>query len=222
MTIYIGKKEYNFTPEQLNSMYLDEGYEANVYRLGNIILKIYKDKKVKARLDYETAKKLSKMKTKRIQMPRQPIFDHNGVFLGHTALYLTPYSPKNIARMNMQKFIEEVQALDDDLKLLSSNYIDAMDLTLDNTIYTGDINLCDPGSYLVRDNKPIQYIRNFNSYELKKYLGNELLPNIIHLTRKQQNNLTKNFLASDSLVDYLEETAVPTEKVSTYVKRISK
>lgn len=221
MTIYIADKKYNFTEEELDYMYIDEGQEANIYRLGDIILKIYKENSPKAKLNYKVAKKLSKIHTKRFLMPSKPIFNEEGLFIGHTTKFLNSYSLKNIAKIKMACFLEELKQIEEDIDILSSEHVDIMDLTTSNTIYNGNINFCDPGSFVLRPQKSSQYLASLNKKELEIYLIDELFPSIVSLTKKQKQNLAKYFSTMSYEEIFTSET-IPTEKVATYIKRISK
>lgn len=58
MKLYIEDKLHEFTEEQLNYMYLDEGNEAVIYRKGNQVLKVYKDYYFQEKCFIQLVKKL--------------------------------------------------------------------------------------------------------------------------------------------------------------------
>lgn len=220
MTIYIDKEEYNFTSDELESMYLSEGLEADIYYFKQMILKIHKENISKARLDYSTFQQLSQISTERILMPQYPILDHNGDFCGYTEPFIYSYSIKNIANMKINMLLQELELIKEDLNLLANNKIDVTDLTTSNTLFTGNIYLCDPGSYLVRNNKTKEYINYLNENELSEYLNSELFPYIVPLTRNQKKYLIEK-TSYYSGFDYLKE-ANNQEKVSTFIKRFTR
>ncbi len=230
MDFYINEQKYSFTSDELDDMYVSEGNEATIYRLGPKALKIYKRFSNKYRLNHETAAYLQKLSTNRILLPEEliykPIKDEETnkylkKFSGYTTLFKNSYSLKLLSKMPLTNFASEVNLISKDIDFLSENNISICDLTFDNTIYDGKINICDPGSYIIDYKHSKQFISILNKMNLNYYLCIELLGNIISLTKNQKEKLY-DFIDSYYLTEELQNSLSSTKSVETYVKEIVK
>ena len=240
MKFYIEKKDYSFTEDELNFMYLNEGNEAFIFRLGSDVLKIYKPFSRKDRLDNETAYFLSKIETKRILLPKsliyissnEPVyFNENELlfalksnnkekeFIGYTAEYKDSISIKNLANITIKDFSTEVSYLVEDIKILTQNHISICDLNLSNTLYNGNLFICDPGSYIIDYNHSLSYLEVINNMNLNEYLILEILKNITSLTKQEKEKLLK-FSESYYLTEELQKESSSTKSLKSYVKKI--
>ena len=217
MKVYIGNKEYNFSQEQLDYMYLDEGMEATIYRLDSKVLKIYKDYSQKERLDYDEAAILSKIPAKKYLLPLEPIYDVDRNFIGYTALYKDKHMFKYLAQMPLNAFAGELDDLVSDTNLLGMNAISIEDLTYDNTIFDGHIAICDVGSFTTNDFS-LDTLKQDNYDKLNTYICEEILANCVSLTRKQKIFLSK--IAEN--YDIRKEVSKDDSKtVGAFVKKIT-
>ncbi len=219
MQIYIGQEKYNFTKENLAYMYLDEGKEATVYRLSSRILKIYKTRPEKATLGYDTAAILSKIPTTNYLLPQEPIYDKDKNFDGYTSTYKEKHSLSFLGKVSLQAFIKELETLIKDTYLLSENGIDIYDLNYHNTIYDGHILICDPGSFMKVYNIDKKTLSEENKKKLNDYIIEEILPNIIELSRKKKQMIR----AMSSSYDILEEVKKDNSKtVGAFIKKMTR
>ena len=74
LKIYVGVQYLELSKFNLVKRYLGQGKEAKVYRFGYEVLKIYKKRCKKDRLDEETACFLSEFETKRVLFPKRNIY----------------------------------------------------------------------------------------------------------------------------------------------------
>lgn len=226
MKYYFNKKWHEFTTEDMEYMYENEGKEADVYRYFDKdtkkvkALKIYKTYCSKDRLDEDTTYKLIGIPTKRFVMPEDAIYDERKNFVGQVMNFYQGFSFKNIGNMPIEKFIEEVKIILEDAKTLATEGIDIEDLNRENTIYTGIINLIDSGSFRVVE--PSSYVFKHNEAIVKEYILSELLLELIPLSKKKKQSITKKLLESDTNIDILFENYEKEENVKSFTKRICK
>lgn len=226
MKYYFNKKWHEFTMEDMEYMYENEGKEADVYRYFDKdtkkvkALKIYKTYCSKDRLDEDTTYKLIGIPTKRFVMPEDAIYDERKNFVGQVMNFYQGFSFKNIGNMPIEKFIEEVKIILEDAKTLATEGIDIEDLNRENTIYTGIINLIDSGSFRVVE--PSSYVFKHNEAIVKEYILSELLLELIPLSKKKKQSITKKLLESDTNIDILFENYEKEENVKSFTKRICK
>ena len=223
MKLYYDGELLCFSERDLDYMYLSEGTEGIVYRYKRDALKVYKEFSCKDRLDEETAKELTLIKTSRILLPRKLLHNISSKFVGYSTMFLDKYSHKYISNMKMTDFNEEISLLCQDCDILGDRHIDIEDLNSDNMIYDGSIYICDPGSYKIRREDPISEIKKHNREVMKEYLIESILKSSSKLTRKEKVNLDNHFMIEDvPIEDILCEEADPNETVKGYVKRISR
>ena len=219
MQIYIGNKKYDFTYEQLCYMYLDEGSEATIYRLGNKVLKIYRNNPSKVVLGYETASLLSKIATNNYLLPEKPIYDENKNFDGYTTTYKDKYPISLIAKMPLDKFLKELKSLAEDTDILTEHDIEIYDLTYENTIYDGHLHICDPGSFLKLYGEAVNNLSEKNRSKLNLYLYKEILANCLVLSKKKKEKIA-NMAESYNAIEEIEKDTSKT--VGAFVKKIAR
>ena len=139
MKIRLGKKIFEFNDIQLDKMYIDEGMEGTIYRLGEDALKIYSKYPAKDRLNEEEALKLSKIVTERFLLPKKLIYDEDNNFIGYSTKFIEDYDFKNVRYLPMNEFCSELDILYNELKSLNDNLVDVEDYSLYNAIYNGEI-----------------------------------------------------------------------------------
>lgn len=223
MIININGQTYEFSKDELNYMYEDEGNESIIYRYKDKALKIYKAYSRKDRLTKLSVDKLSKIKTKRILMPESIIHNKEGQFLGYTLKYIERYQKSLIQDLNIDKFIEEMKLISDDIEILSDNNIDIDDLIIENTLYDGNIYITDPGSYIFNYHSDQSKIRKDNKIKFNEFVIKELMTYKINLTKKSKQKFINHFyLDSENVIDVICEEKTSKDTVKTYVKKVVK
>lgn len=223
MKLYIDDKEYSFSADEVDYMYENEGSECVVYRFKDEVLKVYKDYCRKDRLDLESVKTLSKIKSKRILLPKKPLYDEDRNFNGYVMNYIESYALSNISKMKMAKFLEELGYFQEDLKVFAENRIDIDDVNRDNMGYNGGIYLRDPGSYIIQKDWSFAMVMKSNQKKINEFFCEEVIIPTISLSKREKANIKEHFLDSDSYIgDVMAVEAKPEETVRSYVKRICK
>ena len=218
MQIFIEKKQYNFSTEQLYDMYIDEGNEATIYRHGAEVLKIYKNNPRKTVLGYEAAIILSKISTTNYLLPKRLIFDESKKFEGYTTTYKDRFPLSLIAKMPLNRFLEELKCLAEETELLTDNGVDIEDLSYENTIYNGHLYICDPGSFLILYGAALTNLSENNRAKLNLYLYKEILSNCLNLSKKKKEKIIS---MADSY-DVIEEVEKDNSRtVGAFVKKIT-
>ncbi len=220
MKIYIGDKLYEFTDEELDYMYIDEGNEAIVYRKNDKALKIYKEYCYKDRLNEATAEDLSNIKTRRLLLPEKMIHLIDGKFKGYTTTFIQGYLLSHMNEMLMRDFMKEISIYDEDIEILSDEHILIADLIRENIKYDSRIYNVDPGSYykLPKVDKA-KIIRN-NQEALNMFVVGHIFYAIPKLSREKKEKLVNHFQGIDKISRVMKEEAKEDEKVKEYVKRI--
>ena len=134
-----------------------DGSEVIVYHDDNLTYKIFRDN---YRFSHKTANELdylSSLKTSRILMPKQKLFQENKL-VGFTMKYIS--NAKNIFNDPISHFIEELSILAQDVELISQAGIRLLDLTKSNLVYDGGIYLIDFGNYKINENDDMFYDMN--------------------------------------------------------------
>lgn len=221
MELYLDGELINFSNDDLDYMYINEGTEGIIYKYKKDALKVYKDFSVKSRLDEDTAKEFTLINTNRILLPRKLLYNISSKFIGYSTMFLDNYSHKYISNMKMNKFIDEISLMCVDSDNLASKHIDIEDLNSDNMIYDGNIYICDPGSYKIRKSDSVESVTKHNRQIIKEFLVDSILKQSVKLNKIQKKNLDNHFLTDDCLLeDILLEEATNDETVGSYVKRI--
>ncbi len=217
MKITIDDLPIEIDDKELESRYLDEGNESTVYEYYNVVLKIYKKFCNKDRLTKEEVEFLRRIRTKRILLPANIIYDQDHSFIGYTLKQILSYSLKSICRMKVKNLKKELELIREDIRILSENGISLEDFHYDNLLFDGNIYLIDPGNYkVVEGTKEEIYKENiklFNTFFLR-----DILFRIIRLTKAQKANLE---ILTDS-EGFVGDIIEPSEKnVSAYISGLS-
>lgn len=220
MKIYIGDKLHEFSEEQLEYMYLDEGNEGIVYRYKEKAIKIYKDYCFKERLDEKTAILMSKIKTRRILLPETMVYSINHEFRGYTTKFIQAYLLSHINEMTMRNFLAEVEIYDDDINILSKEKILLNDFLRENLKYDSKLYMVDPGSFYKCEEEDSTTIEKANAKELNNLVVCQIFYAVPGLTKGKKIKLLNHFEDIDQISSVLKEEAKPEEKVKEYVKRI--
>lgn len=137
MKYYVGD-DYRTINIQPKKDKVDEGMECIVYKKGDYVFKIYKNRSA-----YHNSKQLklqlAQINTKRIVMPCEMVYkdskkDDVKHYVGYTSRYVRPGN-KSIHLMSTHKIYENFGYLSEDFELLNKNGIIAGDTHIDNVIF---------------------------------------------------------------------------------------
>lgn len=223
MKYFIGNKVYDFSEEELNRFYLDEGTEATCYKLGDTVLKIHHEFPNRDVLSEDNCKRLSKIKTDRILLPKEAVYNEDGKYLGYTVKYINSEEPR-IKNLKIGTLLNEFYVLEKEVKHLDEEYILLEDLNYLNTIYSNGFYLCDPGRYsFVDDSEKRRFLSYFNRETINYYEINELIFRLFKFSNKEKIRLSDSlFRYGEYLSEIIENIGYDSEEdAKTYFKRIA-
>ena len=129
---------------------LGRGFEAKVYPVKGKAYKLYRSFMLKkCNLGEKECLYLSKIPTKRVLLPDEPIYDENKKYCGYTAKMLYDGEKQALLNMTIPTFIENVKYLYEDSSLLTKYHVLMDDFSDDNMMVTEDekIYIIDPGYF---------------------------------------------------------------------------
>lgn len=129
---------------------LGRGFEAKVYPVKGKAYKLYRSFMLKkCNLGEKECLYLSKIPTKRVLLPDEPIYDENKKYCGYTAKMLYDGEKQALLNMTIPTFIENVKYLYEDSSLLTKYHVLMDDFSEDNMMVTEDekIYIIDPGYF---------------------------------------------------------------------------
>lgn len=129
---------------------LGRGFEAKVYQVKGKAYKLYRSFMLKkCNLGEKECLYLSKIPTKRVLLPDEPIYDENKKYCGYTAKMLYDGEKQALLNMTIPTFIENVKYLYEDSSLLTKYHVLMDDFSEDNMMVTEDekIYIIDPGYF---------------------------------------------------------------------------
>lgn len=218
MKIFVGDELLEFSDENLKYMYIDHGKEAEIFRYKDEALKVYKKNIRKNTLSEEEAKELSFIETERILMPKRMIHDYEtGQFSGYSLEFIPKASRKRIPRIRKEHFVEELDIIDRDLRVLANNGVKVGDLHIGNVLYNDNFYICDPGSFKIDKEEDPEIL-----YGLNVRIFNWLLISDIFRISTKEGVVKANIDDTKPMVDYIRETALPNERIREYSKRLRK
>jgi len=88
MKFYVDDKKYDLDYKKMQKNFISSGFESDVYRFDNKVYKFYKEVCLKYRLDKKSVEYLSKIKTNRLLLPKDVIYDENKEFFGYSMKYI--------------------------------------------------------------------------------------------------------------------------------------
>ena len=226
MKYIINGRTYEFEKEDLDSMFIDEGEEGCCYRVRNyrddFVMKIHHEDPEKVFLDEDTCKIMKEIKTERILLPNDLIYDQDGKYLGYTMDFIEYKRPK-IRNLKIGKVVDEFYTLEKDVDKLSSNYVYIDDLRIFNTIFSNGIYICDPGSFsLAENNNQKRFAGYYNKKMINEYEIVEVIFNLLKFNKKEQELLKKVFLDNEEYVsDVIRLLGYDKEEIAkTYFKEL--
>lgn len=218
MKIVLNDKLLEFSDDELDYMYIDEGNESEVYKYGDVALKIYKPYCRKERLREEDVVRLREISTKRFLMPKDIIRDEFGKFIGYTLPFIYKYPSSTIGRISMIEFLDELDIVCCDIELLAQRGIDIEDLHIDNVLYNDKFFIGDPGSFEFKKSSLVGRIYRDNIYSLNRFVINDIF-GLAKLSRPKKDIIDEMFDDYYYIGDQIREDVRPKESVVSYVKR---
>lgn len=124
-----------------------KGYEYVVFKYKNKVIKIHRKNFIKIdNLNEQNILSLINIPTKRILMPTDPIYSTKGNIVGYAMNLVT--EEKDISNESIDHFLEEMNIIDQDKRMLNENLVLLKDLHIGNAIYNDQINIIDSGRYI--------------------------------------------------------------------------
>lgn len=216
--------------------YLGEGDESNVYKLNDMALKIYKPTCRKKQITEVECNYMKGIETNRILLPTGTITNIDQETLGITTNYISNEKDKEeILEIPTYKLVSEMNLLIKDAEELGKRNISIDDITIDNTIYNGNLYIVDPGSFMV-DYKNIRrrlstaVKENMNIYMISDYFIYGLLKDIVkneydnEIAEDLTSYIAKDFAYSSSITcsDYFSKKLKPYDNYNEFVKKYIK
>ena len=222
MRILLGDKLLEFSDEELDYMYIDEGNESEVFRYGDKALKIYKQFCEKERLSLEDAIELSKIPTKRILMPEEIIRDADSLeFIGYSMPFVYKFPKDILMRIKMNELLDEFDIIRTDLDLLASHRVDIEDLHIDNVLYNRGFFIGDPGSFEFDKKSSVGTIYRNNVYTFNRFFKNDVLP-LSGISKKKREDFDAMFDDYYFIGDQMRYGIPEKETVKQYIRRMTK
>ena len=129
-----------------------------------------------------------------------------------------------LGRLTMEKFLNEINIIRNDIRVLSKNGISIEDIHQDNFIMSNGLYLCDSGMYRFNNKEDYEKIYRKNIAEINDLFTLNLLRMYLGLTKKQRIALEQYFgpsfiLFTDKLKE--EQEINPKQKVSPFFKKLT-
>ena len=221
MIFYVNNKEYNLDYTKMQKNFISSGYESDVYKIDDKVFKFYKEICLKYRLNEEMVNYLSKIKTNRILLPQDIIYDEYNNFFGYTMKYIKPNIKDEIGNIKIEKLLKELLCIKKDLILLKDNNIFIDDLCDSNFIFNNGIYLIDPGSFELDKNKSKDYIEIINMEMMQDFIIRYILFRYKKLSYKEKNELNKYFPLDKYMYDSIKSDIInKKETIYEYSNRI--
>lgn len=181
MKLYINEKMIIIFPKLLSK--IDSGQQGTVYKYKGKALKIPYDHSNIFDTNYDISAKdceyLKKINTKRILLPEDSLTNRKGDLRAYTLELITKNDHKALFNISKDKFLDELYAVREELKLLSENNVRVNDLAMKNFMYDGMFRFVDCGRYSV----------SYNNLE-------KMDMDIIRRIKRDNNNEFKDFIIS--------------------------
>ena len=220
MKIFLNDKIFEFSQNELDNMYIDEGKEGIVYRYGDYVLKIYHPCSRKERLSEDMVRKLTKIHTDKFLLPLGLIFNNTKKFCGYYSKRVVSNSLDYISNMPLNFLYNEIKEFERDIDLLTNNHVEINDFLGINILYDGSFYMCDPGSFLFDESYSFDELKKINIEKLNRFFIDEVIGKDCSI--RKLNNIY-NFFGDLSIPLYNQLTFVerPNETIRQFVKRIS-
>lgn len=222
LKIYFDGKLLEFDEDMLDYMYLDEGAEGIVYRYGNDVIKIYKNSCFRGRLKEDQCKTLSGITTRRVLLPRKVVYgEDEETFIGYSMPFIYKYPCKRIMNMSIDRFVDEIDIISDDLQILADNGVEVDDWHSGNVLYNGNIYMGDPGGMVFRNGVYSDWSFKNSRFVLNRFLKDDLFLYPM-LTKREKKNIADRFDDFESYSEQIRDTMQSGETVKKYIKRMAR
>lgn len=217
MKLYIGDRLLNMEEDELDKLYLNEGSEGVIYRLGSEVLKVYKDNPLIDKLSKESIDDLKTLNLKRILVPNESLLNENGNTIGYSSKYLEEDSFEKIFSMDASLIKDEIYLLIDDIRTLSRHGYEIDDLHLCNLIVSNNkIYFIDPGAFHKTEDEFDELYR-INRYKFDNFIVNDLFAS--SLSKKNRKKLEKAYDTRCDLMSFLDEMD-DDENIKNFAKKV--
>lgn len=183
--------------DKLNNKF-SSGKEVDCYLINNKIIKIFKDNRESTlkRMSDEGLEKLSSLKLKHFNLPKEYIYDDENNIVGYIEdkLQINDYNTD----YEQNYYIEKLDELKDDIKLLSENGFKLEDIMYNYTFNKGNIIFYDLTSYEYIDTKN-DFLKDFIYKNNIKMINTFLVGLTMFDAFKhgEKNELKKIFLSNE-------------------------
>lgn len=219
-----------------NSKPFGEGSEGKIYLINDITYKIYFPNMLNEGMGNKKGwhQYLINIPTSQIILPRDSIYNENGEYVGYTARLIKGHQKDKtgISKMPTEKFINNLQVLENDFNILTKYYVIAADVTPFNYIYNEEkntMNVIDPGRYKKCDSKPESSIEFQNNKQIDTLI--ELLIYLDFIKYKPIGSKRKSQLLKEKIIkdrndlrysDYFKDKLRDYENLEEYAKTLGK
>ena len=199
MVFYENGKKVRYNPYHMKvDERVDEGLDVVVYKIGNEVVKFYKDYCGKIRLTKEECEYLSLIITQRILLPNVSLLDKKHQIRGYKMTFVEDLGEDSFYTLNREDLKEEMTFVHNDVIHLSNQHVLIEDFNLKNTVFHKGIYLVDSGSFQIdKSQKKDNHIRIYgiNMDVLNEYLLCVILKHCCFNVSKR-NVTTKKMLDS--------------------------
>lgn len=169
MKLQLNGKKVTIYPILLKK--LGKGTQGKVYQYHNKALKIIRsDSKDLTLEDYHHLKNI---KTKRILLPEDSFTDFDGNLRCYTTELIK--NKNKLYKMMMTEFLEEVYQTEEELDLLSENYVTVHDWLRKNFMFDGMFRFVDAGKYKINPSQDRLEIRKHNQNVFNYFILGEMI-----------------------------------------------
>lgn len=217
MIFYINREKYD-TNDPSIKLISNSGTEGNVYRVGDKAAKIYRELCFKDRLGPLSIDIMSEIKTERILMPQEKIYDENRRFNGYTTKYINNGN-LSFDSMTIKFLLEELKKYEKDIEILGSNNITVADMSIFNLVLSDGIYMVDPGSHELSEFSRYR-VDYYNKEELRRLFIEQILG--INYKSKMIIERINEYFEKNEKLSSLVESYIDDENdtIETYTRKL--
>lgn len=230
MRLYINEKMVIIFPKLLSK--IDSGLQGIVYKYKGKTLKIPYDHSnifdIHDDLSAKDCEYLKKINTKRIVLPDDSLIDRKGSLRAYTMEYITKNDIDSLFNISKNKFLEELYAVREELKLLSENNVKVHDFMTKNFMYDGMFRFVDCGRFVIRtdnlekmDTDIIEGITEDNNNEFEDFVIRSLFFKDKIVSSKEFTEVGEKIktIGGGFVGGYVEKTMPKHATLNEYVKK---
>lgn len=228
MMLYLNGKKITIFPILLKE--IGSGLQGKVYKYKGRALKIpYSHKNIFDKnfdISILDCKYLKNINTKRILLPKDYLIDKKGNLCAYTLTLININDKEKLYSISKDKFINELYALKEEIKLLSENCVTINDIKMKNFMYDGMFRFVDCGRYSISyqnigNLKTIKNIENINNNHLQNFVINILILRNMNLNKSKDIKAEIQKFGCVFIGEYIEKTMDKHETLLEYTKRKS-